>query len=71
LVYREELYSRSNYLVSGWADNRLSQMNEKEVPTYPSPIDTDASTVDMEKYPKAGDPNPRCASSRFCVTAAR
>ncbi len=34
-------------------------MNEKEVPTYPI-VDWIPThpTVDMEKYPKAGDPNP-------------
>ena len=59
-VYREELYSRSNYY---WSPDGHSiaflQMNEKEVPTYPITdwIPTHP-TVDMEKYPKAGDPNP-------------
>ncbi len=59
-VYREELYSRSNYY---WSPDGQSiaflQMNEKEVPTYPITdwIPTHP-TVDMEKYPKAGDPNP-------------
>ena len=59
-VYREELYSRSNYF---WSPDGKSivflQMNEKEVPTYPITdwIPTHP-TVDMEKYPKAGDPNP-------------
>jgi len=59
-VYREELYSRSNYF---WSPDGQTiaflQMNEKEVPTYPITdwIPTHP-TVDMEKYPKAGDPNP-------------
>ena len=59
-VYREELYSRSNYF---WSPDGHSiaflQMNEKDVPTYPITdwIPTHP-TVDMEKYPKAGDPNP-------------
>jgi dipeptidyl-peptidase-4 len=59
-VYREELYSRSNYF---WSPDGHSiaflQMNEKEVPTYPITdwIPTHA-TVDAEKYPQAGDPNP-------------
>ena len=59
-VYREELYSRSNFF---WSPDGQSiaflQMNEKEVPTYPITdwIPTHP-TVDMEKYPKAGDPNP-------------
>ncbi len=59
-VYREELYSRSNYF---WSPDghtiAFLQMNEKEVPTYPITdwIPTHP-TVDMEKYPQAGDPNP-------------
>ena len=59
-VYKEELYTRSNYF---WSPDGQSiafvQMNEKEVPTYPITdwIPTHP-TVDMEKYPKAGDPNP-------------
>jgi len=59
-VYREELYTRSNYV---WSPDGRSiaflQMNEKDVPTYPI-VDwlPTHPTVDMEKYPKAGDPNP-------------
>jgi dipeptidyl-peptidase-4 len=59
-VYREELAVRSNYF---WSPDGKSivflQMNEKEVPTYPI-VDWIPThpTVDMEKYPKAGDPNP-------------
>ncbi len=59
-VYREELYSRSNYF---WSPDGKAiaflEMNEKDVPTYPITdwIPTHP-TVDMEKYPKAGDPNP-------------
>jgi len=59
-VYLEELYTRSNYF---WSPDGKSiaflQMNEKEVPTYPI-VDWIPThpTVDMEKYPKAGDPNP-------------
>ena len=59
-VYREELYTRSNYFWS--PDGRtiaFLQMNQKEVPTYPITdwIPTHP-TVDLQKYPKAGDPNP-------------
>ena len=59
-VYEEELYTRSNYF---WSPDgkqiAFLQMNEKDVPTYPIVdwIPTHAS-VDEEKYPKAGDPNP-------------
>jgi dipeptidyl-peptidase-4 len=59
-VYEEELYSRSNYF---WSPNGKQivflQMDEKEVPTYPITdwMPTHA-TVDQEKYPQPGDPNP-------------
>jgi len=59
-VYEEELYSRSNYF---WSPNGKQivflQMDEKDVPTYPitdwMPVHP---TVDNEKYPQPGDPNP-------------
>jgi dipeptidyl-peptidase-4 len=59
-VYAEELSVRSNYF---WSPDSKEivflQMNEKQVPTYPI---TDwlptHPKVDLEKYPKAGDPNP-------------
>jgi len=59
-VYAEELSVRSNYFWS--PDNRqiaFLQMDETKVPTYPITnwMPTHPS-VDMEKYPKAGDPNP-------------
>jgi dipeptidyl-peptidase 4 len=59
-VYAEELSVRSNYF---WSPDSKAivflQMDEKQVPTYPI---TDwlptHPKVDLEKYPKAGDPNP-------------
>ncbi len=59
-VYAEELAVRSNYF---WSPNSrdivFMQMNETQVPTYPI---TDwmptHPTVDHQKYPKVGDPNP-------------
>jgi dipeptidyl-peptidase-4 len=59
-VYAEELSVRSNYF---WSPDggqiAFLQMDERPVPTYPI---TDwmptHPKVDMEKYPKAGDPNP-------------
>ncbi len=59
-VYEEELYTRSNYFWS--PDGRqiaFLQMNEKQVPNYPITdwIPTH-STVDEQKYPQPGDPNP-------------
>jgi dipeptidyl-peptidase-4 len=59
-VYAEELDVRSNYF---WSPNGKElvylQMDETNVPTYPivNWMPTHP-TVDMEKYPKAGDPNP-------------
>ncbi|HXM20276.1 MAG TPA: S9 family peptidase [Terriglobales bacterium] len=59
-VYAEELSVRSNYF---WSPDGKSivflHMDETRVPTHPI---TDwmptHPTVDMEKYPQAGDPNP-------------
>ena len=59
-VYAEELDVRSNYFWSpNGKDIAYLQMNEKQVPTYPITdyIPTRAS-VDEEKFPKPGDPNP-------------
>ncbi len=59
-VYEEELYSRSNYFWSpNGKDIAFLEMNEKDVPTYPITdwIPTHP-TVDQEKYPQPGDPNP-------------
>jgi len=69
-VYAEELSVRSNYF---WSPDSKEiaflQMNEKQVPTYPI---TDwlptHPRMDMEKYPKAGDPNP---AVRIGVVAAK
>jgi len=59
-VYAEELSVRSNYF---WSPDGKSiaylQMDETQVPSYPI---TDwlvsRPSVDMQKYPNAGDPNP-------------
>jgi dipeptidyl-peptidase-4 len=59
-VYAEELAVRSNYF---WSPNNKDivflHMDETKVPTYPI---TDwmptHPTVEQEKYPKVGDPNP-------------
>ncbi len=60
-VYEEELYTRSNYFWS--PDGRqiaFLQMNEKEVPTYPiTNWMPTHPTVDQQKYPQPGDPNPK------------
>ena len=59
-VYAEELEVRSNYFWSPDGNEiAFLQMDETQVPTYPL---TDwlptHPKVDLEKYPKAGDPNP-------------
>jgi dipeptidyl-peptidase-4 len=59
-VYEEELNVRSNYF---WSPDgkqiAFLQMNEKPVPDYPItdwvPVH---ATVDQQKYPQPGDPNP-------------
>ncbi|MFZ0800872.1 MAG: S9 family peptidase [Terriglobales bacterium] len=59
-VYAEELSVRSNYFWSpDGHDIVFLQMDESKVPAYPivNWMPTHP-TVDMEKYPKAGDPNP-------------
>jgi dipeptidyl-peptidase-4 len=59
-VYAEELSVRSNYFWSPDSrDIAFLQMDESKVPAYPivNWMPTHP-TVDMEKYPKAGDPNP-------------
>jgi dipeptidyl-peptidase-4 len=68
-LYAEELAVRSNFV---WSPNSndiaFVQMDETRVPTYPITdwIPTHPN-VDMEKYPKAGDPNP---SVRLGVVSA-
>jgi len=69
-VYAEELSVRSNYFWSPDSSQiAFLRMDEKPVPTYPI---TDwlptHPKVDMEKYPKAGDPNPLV---RLGVVAAK
>jgi len=59
-VYAEELGVRSNYFWS--PDNKeivFMHMDETKVPVYPiTDWMTTHPTVDNEKYPKVGDPNP-------------
>src|SRR5207245_717009 len=59
-VYAEELGVRSNYFWSpDGKEIAFLQMDETAVPAYPIVdwLPTHAK-LDMEKYPKAGDPNP-------------
>ncbi|MGH9492939.1 MAG: S9 family peptidase [Terriglobales bacterium] len=59
-VYAEELDVRSNYFWSpGGNSIAFLQMNETPVPGYPiTDFLPTHPTVDFQKYPKAGDPNP-------------
>jgi len=60
-VYAEELEVRSNFFWSpDSAQIAFLEMNEKLIPGYPITdwIPQDAS-VDFQRYPKAGDPNPQ------------
>ena len=59
-VYTEELAVRSNYF---WSPDSKEivflHMDETKVPTYPiANLIPTHPTVDNEKYPKVGDPNP-------------
>ncbi len=59
-VYDEELETRSNYFWSPDSSHlAFLQMNETDVPRYPIEdwIPTHA-TLDLERYPQPGDPNP-------------
>ncbi|PYV96492.1 MAG: dipeptidyl-peptidase IV [Acidobacteria bacterium] len=68
-VYAEELSVRSNYFWSpDGKDIVFLQMDETAVPTYPITDWLPArAKADMQKYPKAGDPNP---SVRLGVVSA-
>jgi len=59
-VYEEELDVRSNYFWSPDGKHIVyMQMNEVQVPEYPiTDFIPDHPTVDRQKYPYAGDPNP-------------
>ena len=59
-VYEEELDVRSNYFWSPDGKHiAYLQMNEVQVPEYPiTDFIPDHPTVDRQKYPYAGDPNP-------------
>lgn len=62
-VYQEEIYGRGNFKAFWWSPDgqkiAFLQLNEKPVDRYP--IDdslTYKSTVEVTRYPKAGDPLP-------------
>ncbi len=60
-VYPEEFALRSGY---AWSPDSLRiaylEIDQGRVPTYPiTDLASLEATVDMQRYPKAGDPNPR------------
>ena len=72
-VYPEEFSVRTGY---HWSpDGRhvaYLEMDESPVPTYPIPDLLDnKSTVDLQRYPKAGDPNPKVRVGVVNVESAR
>jgi dipeptidyl-peptidase-4 len=59
-VYQEEFQARSGYF---WSPDSLKiafiEMDENRVPTYPIPSLLGPSPgLDLQRYPRAGDPNP-------------
>ena len=59
-VYQEEFQARSGYF---WSPDSLKiafiEMDESRVPTYPIPSLLGPSPgIDLQRYPRAGDPNP-------------
>jgi dipeptidyl-peptidase-4 len=72
-VYPEEFRVRTGY---HWApDSRhvaFLEMDESPVPTYPITDQLDRqSTVDLQRYPKPGDPNPKVRVGIVAVDSAR
>jgi len=63
-VYQEELYGRGNFKGFWWSDDstRIAflRLDETAVPEFTLVSDTPTRPlVEVENYPKAGDPNPR------------
>ena len=72
-VYPEELQVRTGY---HWSpDSRhiaYLELDETQVPTYPiTDLITRQATVDLQRYPKPGDPNPRVRAGIVNVETAR
>ena len=70
-VYQEEVYGRGNFRGHWWSPDsrkvaflRLDETAVKDftvIDHVPAPLDKDKTVkVEVEKYPKAGDPNPTC-----------
>jgi dipeptidyl-peptidase-4 len=63
-VYQEELYGRGNFKGFWWSPDStriaLLRLDEKPVPEFTLVSDTPTRpVVEVENYPKAGDPNPK------------
>jgi dipeptidyl-peptidase-4 len=69
-VYLEELEVRSNYFWSPDSQHLVYlQADESKVPQYPLPdLNPTHATVDMQRYPQPGDPNP---AVRVGIVAAK
>jgi dipeptidyl-peptidase-4 len=62
-VYQEEIYGRGNFKGYWWSPDgtRIAflQLRESKVPVYPVVDDVSSPpTLETERYPRAGDPNP-------------
>lgn len=74
-VYMEELYTRGNTSAFRWSPDgkRIAflEFSESPVPEFPliSYGDLHAS-LDMQRYPKAGDPNPRVRVGVYDIASA-
>ncbi len=71
-VYQEEVYGRGTFGAYWWSPDgkhlAFLQLHEAKVPTYPVIDDISYQpTVETERYPKAGDPNPE---ARLGIVAA-
>jgi dipeptidyl-peptidase-4 len=63
-VYQEELYGRGKFRAHWWSPDSSAiaflRLDEKEVPRYTLVDDVaDPIKVEVEHYPRAGDPNPK------------
>lgn len=72
-VYPEELNVRTGYYWSP-ASSHIAylELDETLVPTYPiTDLITDQATVDLQRYPKPGDPNPRVRAGVVDIRTGR
>ncbi|HSC76928.1 MAG TPA: DPP IV N-terminal domain-containing protein [Candidatus Acidoferrales bacterium] len=71
-VYPEEFAVRTGYQWSPDSQRiAFLELDQQQVPTYPiSDLVPVAATVDFQRYPKAGDPNPRAQVGIVGISAA-